>query len=83
MHDGLHHETPRVSWRRWRFLPLIFWPLIFLPASKPGGSIRTALFRAFHALAVRGLTGECKAFNEGRIAEAGLSFRPANSRHRV
>ena len=31
----------------WRFLPLIF-----LPASKPGGSIETPFFRALDALAV-------------------------------
>src|SRR6201984_1020945 len=40
-------NRPIVSTRIWRFLPLIF-----LPASYPGGSILAPLFGALHALAI-------------------------------
>src|ERR1700746_2314069 len=52
-------NKPSVSTRRWRFLPLIF-----LPASKPCGSMQAPLFGALHALAIDDGSGG-----------TGLSFR--------
>ena len=60
---------PWVSTRMWRFLPLIF-----LPASKPGGSIKPLFFCAFDALAVD---------DRGRRAVVSASLLPASDVERM